>query len=100
MIGMVVTLSIFILTNITLIAVAWGRLTQRMDEFEERTGERLDRIEKAVGITNGEKGGAFVPRRECLLMETAVKETLHSLHERFLVMESDIKRLTERGLGG
>jgi hypothetical protein len=41
--------------------------------------KRLDRLEKAAGITNGESGGIFVSRRECVLMEGFVQKELSEL---------------------
>lgn len=79
--------------NILAVGISWGTMRQRLDDLEASSNTRLDRIEKAVGISNGTDGGAFVPRRECYLMEKTVQSELVEIKRRLSDIESTLHEM-------
>ena len=62
----------------TAVRVSVAKIQQQLTDKAENDNRRFDRIERIVGIAEGD-GSAFVRRSECLLIENAVKSRLDDI---------------------
>jgi hypothetical protein len=69
------------ISSIAAVAGSWASLRQRMIDKEKRDNERLERIEKSVGISNGD-GAAFVRVGLCKEVHGATQRDLESVKQR------------------
>lgn len=96
----VVELIIVTVVNLGAVLISYGALRQEVRDMKENqtdrhaeNGRRFDRIERAVGISNGADTGQFVPRRECYLMEKAVQQELEGIKGRLDDIEKTLEGL-------
>lgn len=78
---------------IALIVASHVRLETRFNEQRRENERRFERVEKAIGVTDG-NGSQFVRRNECVLMERyagkqleEIKGELHEMKDRLLKIE-------------
>lgn len=115
LVGVAVTLLLFLVVNLLAVGVAYGKMKQWTLDYEHRESEkwaafvdeakrRWDRIEKKVGISNG--GAEFMPRTECVSLhgdferrleelETSAKER-EGIKTRLAIIESRVDGMERR----
>jgi hypothetical protein len=77
--------------NIVFIAVAWGRITEKLDSLNATSDARLIRIEKQLGIADGVS--SFIRRAECPVMDHAFRTEVAKISERLSVLENEVSAI-------
>jgi hypothetical protein len=91
----ILSIAVLLVVNMLLLAAAWGKLQQALVDVGRSTSERLDRIERSVGIDTGET--AFMRRTECAVLDASIRSDLADVKARLVGLEKEVHTLVARG---
>jgi len=91
----VVGLAMLLLTNVVVMAVGWGSMTTKVEEFRKATNARLLQIEKALGVEDANEV-AFLRRSEATLMTKNSDEWRERMEARARGWDRRLERIEAR----
>lgn len=88
--------AVTIAANAAIVGASWASLQTRFASHAKQANARLLRIERALGIENGNAEPGFMRRSECQLTEKLVEQRLQTAAEGLERIEGRLESIERR----